>query len=88
MNILKGLDVQPPVVVMVTLLGVRGFYIAGRDGDTWAAFDRDDLLLPDQLVEDLDADVNSILRPVFDAMWQASGWLRCYSYDEEGGRIV
>jgi hypothetical protein len=87
LSLLKDLEVQPPLVVMVTLLDVRGYYISSRDGDTWAAFDRDNLLLPDQLVEDLDMNADMLLRPAFDAMWQASGWLRCFSYDEQGRRL-
>jgi len=84
---LKLLDIQPPVVVMVTLVGVRGFYIIGPDSAYQAAIDRDTLLLPDLLVENLDDDPDVLMRPAFDALWQASGWRRCYSYDENGKRV-
>jgi hypothetical protein len=52
-----------------------------------AHFDRDTLLLPDILVEDLGEDVGRLFRPAFDAVWQASGWSRCHHYDAEGKRI-
>ena len=47
-------------------------------------FDRDSLLLPDLLIDDLAVDLPSLLKPAFDAMWQASGWSRCLDYGEEG----
>jgi hypothetical protein len=84
----KALGVEPPVVVMVSLLGVRGYYIsAGQFRDARGDFDRDVLLLPDLLIEDLSVSVELLLKPAFDAMWQASGWRRCFNYDEKGSRV-
>lgn len=84
----KAVQIEPPIVVMVSLLGVKGYYIrAGQFKDARAAFDRDTLLLPDLLIEDLSVDVVSLLKPVFDAMWQASGWRRCFNYDDAGKRV-
>lgn len=79
---LSAVEVDPPVFVMVSLLGVNGYYITGAYEDTEEAFDRDALLLPDVLVEELPVDPARLLRPVFDAIWQASGWSRCHHYDD------
>jgi hypothetical protein len=43
--------------------------------------------LPDLLIEDLSVGIESLLQPAFDAMWQASGWQRCFNYDEKGNRV-
>lgn len=84
-----GLDVSPPVIAMVSLLGVSDYHIGrGPYEDVEHSFDRDALLLPDCLVEDLAADPAGLLRPAFDAMWQASGWMRCFSYDQAGNRVA
>jgi len=32
-------------------------------------------------------DADELLKPAFDAMWQASGWMRCFNYDESGKRV-
>jgi hypothetical protein len=85
LTIYKALQIEPPIVLMVSLLGVRAYYITGGAfRDLQGSFDRDSLLLPDLLIEDLAADLPSLFKPAFDAMWQASGWSRCFDYNGEG----
>jgi hypothetical protein len=84
-SILTALDVMPPVVVMPSVLGVRRCFIkSGRFGDVNNPIDRDDLFLPDVLVEDFNEDAAKILRPAFDALWQAGGWRRSLNYKDDG----
>lgn len=87
------LGVQPPVFVMSSLVGVKGFSLwvhtdsypeAVRGAGTNVPFDRDVMLLPDLVVEDLSTPAEDILRPAFDALWQAGGWERCHRYDKDG----
>jgi hypothetical protein len=84
----KQLQIEPPIIVMVSLIGLRGYYImAGLFKDVRAGFDRDTLLLPDLLIEDLSVNVAALLKPAFDAMWQGSGWRCCLNYDANGQRV-
>ncbi len=84
----KGLQIEPPTIVMISLIGLRGYYIrAGQFKDGRAFFHRDTLLLPDLMIEDLSVNVETLLKPAFDAMWQGSGWRRCFNYDEKGQRV-
>jgi hypothetical protein len=46
--------------------------------------DRDGLLLPDVLVEDFDQAPALILKPLFDAVWQAAGLLGSMNYYSDG----
>lgn len=85
--VLKIVEIAPPVFVMASLLGVEGYFITGHHGDTEEVFDRDTLLLPDLLVEELPADPPRLLRPAFDALWQASGWSHCFYYDDGGNWV-
>lgn len=77
-----------PMVAMVSLLGVKGSTLPPSwrhdvsDGDY--TIERDDLLLPDVLVNRYDADLPALLRPAFDALWQAIGMPRSLCYDEHG----
>jgi hypothetical protein len=88
LRLFRTLEVEPTIVVMVSLLGVKVMYIpAGPGGEFRSQFDRDTLLLPDCLVEHLSVDQDQLLRPVFDAMWQASGWMRSFYYDDHGKRF-
>ena len=76
---------QPPVAVLVTLTGAKGAVLATRG---WyrqhGTFDRDVVLVPDVVVDDFRCDVRATLRPALDALWQAAGLERCFSYDENG----
>ena len=47
--------------------------------------DRDRLELPPVGITDLvNVDCPSLLRPIFDALWNASGHARCFQYDQNG----
>jgi hypothetical protein len=84
----KQLGVPLPLIVMMTLFGVKGYGIA--TGSTWSNFrpthtiDRDALLLPDVLIEDYNTPADVALKPIFDALWQAGGMNGCQHYNEKG----
>ncbi len=88
LGVLHGVGVVPPMFVLVSLLGVAGYYVPDQLEEAEAAFDRDAVLLPDVLLEDAAAHPAQVLRPAFDAMWQASGWAKCPHYDEKGNWIA
>jgi len=46
--------------------------------------DRETLVLPDVIIEQDSLDPDLVLRPVFDALWQASGFASCEHYNCEG----
>lgn len=81
-------DLPLPMVAMTSLLGVKGSALPPSwsrdvsDGDH--RIERDDLLLPDVLLDRYDADLPALLRPSFDALWQAIGMPRSLCYDEQG----
>jgi len=76
---LRNLHVQPPVWFSLTLTGVKGMYIEMGD------IDRNRLELPPVEITDLvNVDCPSLLRPIFDALWNASGHARCFQYDQNG----
>lgn len=75
----EGTGVQPPLVIMLTITGVRGYTIPyGRDhsasGGPPHPINRNDLLIPEIIIEDFETDVDRALEPIIDAMWNASGW--------------
>lgn len=85
LDLQKRLGVEPPVVVMLSLVGVKGYmmYVAPeRRFDVGHPIDRDALLIPEVLVEDLDADVDTILHSIFDALWNATGWPGSINFNE------
>ena len=46
--------------------------------------DRDILQLPEAIVETYDARPEIILKPAFDAIWNACGFAKSLNYDEKG----
>ena len=46
--------------------------------------DRDVLFLPDVLIEEPPSDLPRTLRPIFDAVWNACGFVQSLNYDADG----
>lgn len=87
LGLLRQMQCQPPVFVMLSLLGVRGFRLHLNDWTDrrmMTAIDRDDLMLPELLVESYDEQSDVILRSAFDQIWQAAGLEQSYNYDDQG----
>lgn len=93
LSIQKQLGVEPPLLIMLSLLEVSGYIMAVNERRFWALarhpvpIDRDALLLSEILVERYDCDPAEIMRPVFDAVWNACGWPRSINYNQ-GGKWV
>lgn len=89
---LDQMEVPPPVIVMVTLVGVKGYDLAVSHRHARVlllertSIDRDELILPEVQIDDFACDVAAALRPIFDAVWNAAGWDRCRTYDASGQR--
>ncbi len=87
---LNQMEVPPPVIAMLTLIGVKGSNLAvsHHHARVWRAdptpIDRGVLILPEVQVDDFACDVAAALRPIFDAVWNAVGWDRCQDHDTSG----
>lgn len=83
------MSIYPPLVLLVSLIGVKGYKLAvSQSLDIWRQhthlIDRDLLLLPEVVIEDMIIDSAKLLRPIFDAVWNSAGWLKSYGYDDSG----
>lgn len=91
----ERLGVEPPLFAMVSLLGVSGYVVepVGSGIDAIQSkkraepIDRNDLLLPEIVIDSFEVDPTKAMKPVFDAIWNASGQPRCLNYDDEGNRL-
>jgi hypothetical protein len=83
----RKLELDPAYIVLVALLGVKGFRLGGMGSqlglDSYA-IDREDLIFPDVVVEDADASEEEILAPLFNMLWQAAGVRASYRQDDAG----
>jgi len=86
--ILKTLNVELPIFLFLTLLGVKGFSMSTKreimSRYEHREIDRDVLLLPEIIVESYDDVAGDVLKPCFDSIWNACGYPRSMNYDDAG----
>ncbi|MBD1864192.1 MULTISPECIES: helix-turn-helix domain-containing protein [Trichocoleus] len=89
-DIQQELGIEPPLVLMLSFVGVKGYQIIsnsyGPSGRVHP-IDRNRLLIPEILVDSFDVHLLSIMKPAFDAVWNAGGWSGSQNYDEQGSWI-
>jgi len=91
---LRSIGAEPPAVMMLTLLNVKGYRMAVEPG-TGAmgthSISRDHLFGPGTILDTFtpsdSAAIASLLRPHFDAVWNACGHPQSIFYDSDGRRI-
>ena len=88
-SVLQKYEIHPPYLFSLTITEVKGKKLLDRDPHFITnpenyTFDRDILELPDVLVDDMEANMEIILRPILDALWQAAGWPGSVSYNDQG----
>jgi Putative DNA-binding domain len=85
-KVLRKLNVDPPIVVMLSLLNVRGFemYPNPYYSDNGSPIQRDILLLPEAVLNSLDSNPDFALRPLLDSVWHACGIWGSRNFTQEG----
>ncbi len=88
LSTLKELNIEPPIFIFLTLVGVRGYSMGV---DTWrydidevCTIDRDILSLPEVVIDNYDVSAEKVLKPCFDATWNACGFPGSLYYNEQG----
>ena len=88
LSVLKTLNVELPVFIFLTLLGVKGYSMTddkmGVGINEVLTIDRDVLLLPEIVIESYEVIAKDVLRPCFDSIWNACGFHRSLNYDNTG----
>ncbi len=85
LSLLKELNVEPPIFIFLTLLGVKGYFMdvySDPDIDEINTIDRDILQLPEVIVEKYDDEAAQVLRPCFYAIWNACGFKKSFNYND------
>lgn len=89
LDLQRQLGAGPPTLVMLSLLGVRGYEIPNGSRRRHPPVDRDDLLVPETIIreDDLAADqlrADQVLQPAFNAVWNACGYPSSPNYRQDG----
>jgi len=86
-RIQNKLEIEPPYFLLISLVGVKGYNLPTRNrgfGHFNNLIDRNNLLVPEILVEDISLPPETILKPAFDAIWNSAGQPQSPYYDDEG----
>ena len=89
LDILNNLNVETPIYIFISLVGVKGYKMAIRrhissfEEDNHI-IDRDVLLPPETLIEDYDEEIEKSMKNCFDSIWNACGYSSSQNYDAEG----
>ncbi|MBD2741485.1 ATP-binding protein [Coleofasciculus sp. FACHB-1120] len=83
----QNLGVEPPLFIILSFLGVKDYIMEvnpefGRSSGS--PIDRDNLLVPEVVVEDFNFAPAQVMKPIFDAVWNAAGYTRSLNYDNDG----
>ncbi len=85
LGVARILEVSSPLAVQLSLLGVRGFRMGLRQHDfVDLAVDRDELLIPEFLINSTEGEPAVIIRPALDMVWNACGFKESRNYDADG----
>lgn len=87
----KAIGVAPPIVLTISLLGVRGFELSVSGAysrpDHGGTIEQEDIFLPELIIENYPenpTELSRLLQPIFNTMWNAAGWPRSINYSSEG----
>lgn len=87
----QALGIETPAYVFFSLLGINGY----RMGVSSQIFmeteifvsDRDVLDFPEITISDWSCDIALAMRPLFDIVWNAFGFIRSFNYDDNGSWV-
>lgn len=89
--ILESLNVETPVFIFISLIGVKGYTLATNtlafklpQRRKHHLIDRDVVLLPETIIQDYDDEIEQLLKPSFDSLWNACGYASSPNYNENG----
>jgi len=78
-------EIPPPIALALTLTGVKSFIMGVKPSlQRPQLIDRDTLLIPEIIIDDLNTKPEILLQPVLDIVWQSTGWEGSPYYDEQG----
>lgn len=88
---LAKLGIQPPLAVFLTLFNAKDLKVPvrrGYFGQKEYAIDRYELWFDGQVVNSWEVPATEVLKAIFDALWNASGWASCDFYNDEGKWVL
>ena len=95
LELLMNVGINPPILVMVSILGVYGYkigvvlghrsIITSHSTDTlpFQGIPKHNLLIPEVMLQDYEDNIATLLHPVFETIWNAGGWPKSPLHDRQ-----
>lgn len=83
MRYLSSIGVDPPLYVMLSLTGVKGYVMAGRN-TARGRINHSEIVTPANIVESFEVPADILLKPCLDVVWNAAGFEGSQHYNEQG----
>jgi hypothetical protein len=84
LSTLHSIGVRAPIVLGLSLLKVHGLRMATRSYQYSSPIRERNLVLPGTIIEDFSVSAISLLRPLFDRIWNACGLQGSQNFDAQG----
>ncbi len=85
--VLNAIGETGPIAVLLTLVGVQGWHVMLSETQAGKPIDRPILTFPEVVIPDLEQwDISTVVRPLFDMIWQSSGLTRSPNFTGHDGR--
>jgi len=88
LQVLKELNIPTPVVIFISLLGVKDYVLSTRTGrppsihDTLGkGFKENIIQLPEIILNDYETNIKKVTKLPFDTLWNANGWKRSPNFE-------
>ncbi|MFA5995569.1 MAG: ATP-binding protein [Patescibacteria group bacterium] len=83
LSVIKQLSLHSPYVIALTLINIRGYKFRRISGLEYH-IEKDTLILPESIIDpDVIPNASSILRPMFDIIWNACGLIKSPNFDKD-----
>ena len=90
LKIFDKLNVDFPIIIMLSLIGVEGFKMGISKELEWKltihrgySIDRENLIVDEVIMNTKEEDIPKLVKPIFDTIWNACGYQHSFNYNEE-----
>lgn len=87
-NYYKNLGITPPIIVSYSFLNAVNYTIPNNSlYHVLGKIDKEILCINDLYIDDFNQTTETILKPVFDSIWNACGYEKCPAFDDDGNYV-
>lgn len=71
-SLLTDFEIEPPFLIGISLFNVSGIFLQDSNGIVGGKFNDNEIILPYLVLQSVDSNIYTNLKPLFDILWQAA----------------